>query len=504
MALSVKLQTRQTASQTLGQSQSLTMTPQLVQSIKLLQMSSADLLRHIEAEAERNPLVEIAETEFTEAPEAAPHTIEPADSGAVTEELDTSRTRLEEKLGTTLENTFETDRTGERPAPSRPTQSGSGGGDHDYNLEEFIAEQRGLHAHLTDQLAHAQAPETVRLLAENIIGHLDDDGYLRDGLAPIAAEAGASDNDAEAALALIQAMEPAGVGGRDLAECLRLQLIDNNRLDPAMAVLLDHLELLAKRDFTALQELCGVSLEDILDMAGEIRGLDPRPGRAFDPSPVLAVIPDVFVSPRPDGSFGVELNPAALPKVLVNRTYRALVKRPGADAEETAFMSDCLQDANWLVKSLEQRAHTILKTMTEIVRRQDGFFAFGVTHLKPMSLKQVADAIGMHESTISRVTSNKYVLTNRGIYEMKYFFTAALAATSGEEGHSAEAVRHRIAALIAAEPPRNVLSDDAIVDKLEGEGIAIARRTVAKYREAMHIPSSIARRREKKAAAGLS
>jgi RNA polymerase sigma-54 factor len=264
-----------------------------------------------------------------------------------------------------------------------------------------------------------------------------------------------------------------------------------------MQALVGRLDLVARRDFAGLKRLCGVDDEDLAEMLAEIRRLDPKPGRAFGASAVEVLVPDVFVRPAPDGSWLIELNSDALPRVLVNQTYYARVTRGAKSDTDRAFLSECLQTANWLTRSLEQRARTILKVATEIVRQQDGFFVHGVQALRPLNLKTVADAIGMHESTVSRVTSNKSIGTSRGTFEMKYFFTAAIASAAGMEAHSSEAVRHRIRQMIDAETGADVLSDDALVQRLRSEGVDIARRTVAKYREALRIPSSIERRREK-------
>ena len=266
-----------------------------------------------------------------------------------------------------------------------------------------------------------------------------------------------------------------------------------------MQAMIANLPLLAKRDFVALKKICGVDDEDIAEMVREIRKLDPKPGRAFGGAPVQPVIPDVTVRPASDGSWHVELNPEGLPRVLVNQTYAAQVSKLRGTAADKSFVSNCLQTANWLTKSLEQRARTILKVATEIVRQQDAFFAHGVEHLRPLNLKTIADAIGMHESTVSRVTSNKYLSSPRGLFEFKYFFTASIAARTGNESHSAESVRFRIKQLIDQESPEDVLSDDAIVAKLKSANVVIARRTVAKYRESLRIPSSVDRRREKTA-----
>jgi RNA polymerase sigma-54 factor len=267
-----------------------------------------------------------------------------------------------------------------------------------------------------------------------------------------------------------------------------------------MQALVSRLDLVAKRDFPALRRLCGVDDEDLVEMLAEIRRLDPKPGRAFGAHAVEVLVPDVFVRPAPDGSWLVELNSEALPRVLVNQSYYARVSKGAVADGDKAFLSECLQTANWLTRSLEQRARTILKVATEIVRQQDAFFLHGVAHLRPLNLKTVAEAIGMHESTVSRVTSNKSIGTSRGTLEMKYFFTAAIPGAAGAASHSSESVRHRIKQLVDAEAS-DVLSDDALVQRLRDEGIDIARRTVAKYRESLRIPSSIERRREKMATA---
>jgi RNA polymerase sigma-54 factor len=291
---------------------------------------------------------------------------------------------------------------------------------------------------------------------------------------------------------------------RSLDECLALQLRERDRFDPAMQALVRHLDLLAKRDLAALRRLCGVGEEDLTDMIAEIRQLNPKPGLAFGSTLVQPIVPDVFVRPGPDGGFIVELNSDTLPRVLVNQTYHAEVAKTTKNDKDKTYLADCLQTATWLIRALDQRAKTILKVATEIVRQQDAFFANGVQHLRPLNLKTIADAIDMHESTVSRVTANKYMATSRGIFELKYFFTSAIAAADGGEAHSAEAVRHRIRQLIDAEDPQHVLSDDTIVERLRAAGIDIARRTVAKYREAMRIPSSVQRRREKQSSLGVA
>ena len=336
-----------------------------------------------------------------------------------------------------------------------------------------------------------------RLIGFHLIDMLDEAGYLVGSLQELADLLGCSMERVEAALAAVQRFDPSGIFARDLKECLAIQLAERNRLDPAMAVLLDHLDLVAQRDQAKIMKLCRLDAEDVADMVAELRALNPKPALAFDTSPAEAIIPDILMQPRPDGVWHIELNPETLPKVLVNARYHAEVRLRARTREERDYLTDRLQQANWLVKALHQRATTILKVATEIVRQQSAFFQKGVEHLRPLTLRDVAEQVELHESTVSRVTANKYIATPRGTLELKYFFTAAIAGLGGQE-HSAEAVRHRIRQLIDQETAEKVLSDDMIVAILHADGIDIARRTVAKYREAMRIPSSVQRRRDKR------
>ncbi|HVZ51599.1 MAG TPA: RNA polymerase factor sigma-54 [Pseudolabrys sp.] len=507
MALSQRLEFRQT--------QALVMTPQLMQAIKLLQLSSLDLVAYVDNELERNPLLERGGEDDTTPggpePEAQPaeHNDEGGAGDWIGEELETSRSSMEQGLGTELENVFPDD-SGERRASPEPvtpgysewsgTGSGGSADDADYNLESFVSAETTLAAHLAEQMALAISDPARRMIAQYLIDMVDEAGYLTGDLATVADKLGAPIADVEAVLAILQGFDPPGVCARNLTECLAIQLKERDRFDPAMQALVEHLDLLAKRDLAGLRRICGVNDEDLVDMIAEIRGLNPKPGLAFGSTAVQPVVPDVLVRAAPDGTWQVELNSDTLPKVLINQRYYAQVAKGTRSDKDKSYIADCLQTATWLVRALDQRAKTILKVSSEIVRQQDGFFAKGVQHLRPLNLKTVADAIGMHESTVSRVTANKYMATSRGIFELKYFFTSAIAAADGGEAHSAEAVRHRIRQLIDGETPADVLSDDAIVDKLRGAGIDIARRTVAKYREAMRIPSSVQRRREKLAA----
>jgi RNA polymerase sigma-54 factor len=505
MALTQRLQLRQ--------SQALVMTPQLMQAIKLLQLSNLDLVAYVEGELERNPLLERdsegdgpGEPQSLEPPAAPEGDAQAGDW--MGENLETSRTAMEAQLGTGLDNVFPEDSGQTTPragADTPPPQSewasmGSGGGENgDYNLEAFVSAEITLADHLAEQLSMAITDPVRRMIGQYLIDLVDEAGYLTGDLETVAQKLGAPMADVEAVLAIVQGFDPAGVCARNLNECLAIQLKERDRLDPAMRALVENLPLLANRQLAALKKICGIGDEDLADMIGEIRRLNPKPGLAFGSTMVQPIVPDVFVRSGPDGGWLVELNSDTLPKVLINQSYHAKIsKTVRADGEKT-YLAECLQTATWLVRALDQRARTILKVSTEIVRQQDGFFAQGVQHLRPLNLKTVADAISMHESTVSRVTANKYMATNRGIFELKYFFTSSISSSDGGEAHSAEAVRHRIKILIDAEDARDVLSDDTIVEKLRGAGIDIARRTVAKYREAMRIPSSVQRRRTKQA-----
>ncbi len=377
---------------------------------------------------------------------------------------------------------------------------GSGDGAN-YDLDDFVAGQVSLKDHLAQQIPFILPDMADRLIAQQLIDQLDEAGYLQSDIADIGDRLSADPAAAERVLAALQTLDPPGVFARSLAECLSIQLKQKDRFDPAMQALISNLELLGRRDFATLKRLCGVDEEDLLDMLAEIRQLNPKPGSSFQTGVSEAITPDVVVRASPDGGWLVELNPDTLPRVLVNQSYFANVTK---NAGDHAFLSECLQNANWLTRSLDQRAKTIMKVASEIVRQQDAFLMHGVDHLRPLNLKTVAEAIKMHESTVSRVTSNKYILTPRGLFELKYFFTVSISAVEGGDSHSAEAVRHKIRALIVQEGSDAVLSDDDIVDMLKRDGIDLARRTVAKYREAMNIPSSVQRRREKRALAKVS
>jgi RNA polymerase sigma-54 factor len=481
-----------------SQTQTLVMTPQLQQAIRMLQLSNLELSDLVDAEVQQNPLLERREHGVAEAAPDRP------DPGA-------------EPSGPAAPEGSAGDSASEFGEDWRALSGEEGDGSADFwdgtqpwidpdrtlgavdrrEIEHAAWRPRTLREHVLEQIGTDLADPGDRVIAQHLLDLLDEAGYLTGSVDPIVQRLGCDLARIEQVLARVQQFDPAGIFARDLAECLALQLRERNRLDPAMQALLQNLPLLAARNIAALTRLCRVDAEDIADMIAEVRSLDPRPGLVFDPPLAPPVIPDILMRALAAGGWAVELNNETLPRVLVNNRYLATVRRAKLSSAEKDYLSERLQAANWLVKSLHQRATTILKVAAEIVRQQEAFFRRGVPALRPLVLRDIADAIGMHESTVSRVTSNKYIATPRGLYALKYFFTSAIPASAGGGAHSAAAVRDRIRGLIESEPAADTLSDQRIVELLRREGVDIARRTVAKYREAMRIPSSVLRRRDK-------
>jgi len=473
MSVSQRLDIRQT--------QSLVMTPQLQQAIKLLQMSNQDLCDFVASEIEDNPLLEGEEgnENLLALEKETPSSQEKkeAESKAATQETETP---------------YESYNAAQRSAgeydPSAPQRS----------LAEAVAEKPSLRDHLLSQI-HVDFPEASdRMAAAALVEFLDEAGYLPADLAVVRTQLGLCAEDFEALVVRLQLLDPVGIFARSLKECLALQLKEKNRLDPAMAILLDHLDLLAKRERTQLMRLCHVDSEDLAEMISEIRALTPKPALIYAADVAPPIVPDVFLQPLPEGGWHVELNSDTLPRVLANETFYAKICDGAHTSQDKAYLTERWQQANWLVKALRQRAETILKVASEIIKQQDKFFVYGVQYLKPLVLRDIAKEVEMHESTVSRVTQNKYIATPRGMFELKYFFSAALATTGGEAMVSTVAVRERIKELIDAEGIKEILSDDRLSQILHREGIDVARRTVAKYRESMKILSSAQRRREKR------
>ncbi len=497
MALAAKLEMRQ--------GQQLVMTPQLQQAIKLLQLSNMELTAFVEAELERNPLLEREETEPGETASATEERAQQANGADGEEEpwLNLRETATgSTDLDTDYENVYADTSATEMAGALQGTWSGSRpaklGEDHSADLEAYVSSEKSLKDHLLEHLQLTVRDPADLLIGRYIVDMVDDAGYIVGDLAEVAEKLVVEPARVEAVLSVLQSSDPAGVPARSLAECLKLQLKERNRYDPLIASVLDNLDLLAAHKLNQLKRATGMGLEDLTEIITELKALDPKPGLQFGSTTVQPVVPDVLVRPARDGSWIVELNNDTLPRVLVDRTYYAKVSKCARSHGDKDYLQDCLQTANWLVKSLDQRARTILRVSEEIVRQQDGFFTHGVQYLRPLNLKTVAEAISMHESTISRVTSNKYMATPRGILELKYFFSSAIASADDGDAHSSEAVRHRIKSMVDAETPDAILSDDKIVERLKAEGVDIARRTVAKYREVLRIPSSVQRRREKR------
>jgi len=504
----------------LRQTQSLVMTPQLQQAIKLLALSNLEIETFIGEALEANPLLEMGESA------AAPAETVEGEGG------DLRRTSMEKSPVDQLigEGRADADRPLDIDTASldidRDTGDGAAGDntsqdlpfDGPYDGEARAAsggEAPGIDEHggsgetLAEHL-HAQIGAVCRqarseFVARFLIDQLDEAGYLATPLDEVALMLGVALVEVEAALALVQSLDPTGVGARSLSECIALQAKEADRHDPAMARLIENLDLVARGDFARLRRMCGVDEEDFADMLAELRGYDPKPGLRYGGAPAAPVVPDILISAREDGGWSVALNQASLPQLVVNRSYyvemrgacgKSAAGKQGAK-QDRGWLSEKLADANWLVKALDQRQKTILKVASEIVRQQDGFFRHGVSHLKPLTLRAVAETIGMHESTVSRVTSNKYLMCARGTFELKYFFTSGVASADGEGAVSAEAVKAAIRQLIDAEEPKAILSDDTLVDLLKAKGFDLARRTVAKYREAIGLGSSVQRRRQK-------
>lgn len=493
MALAPKIVARQT--------QSLAMTPQLQQAIKLLQLSNMELAAFVEEQVEKNPLLERGTGDENrrgedDAPaQTADTSLDMQAPAAAQSELDAPAHSISDDSASDSVGTVGADVGG-----SIDFTRGAGSGrplSDVYDATANAADEVTLQDHLRRQFAHLSLSPADRPVADYLVGLIDDGGYLREETAALALSLGVSAARISSVITQLQTLEPTGVFARSLSECLALQLSETSDLDAPYQILLDNLDLLARHDLPKLTKLCKIDMDSLKTRILHLRTLSPKPGFAFGGGAISGVEPDVFVRETPNGGWAVELNSDTLPRVLVNKRYYREIKAASGD-DETAreFLSECHQTASWLVKSLDQRARTILKVAGEIVRQQDAFFAFGVDHMRPLKLKDVSEAIEMHESTVSRVTTGKFMSTPRGMVELKFFFTASIPSTSGGEGHSAESVRHRIQVLIDEETDvKSVKSDDRIVELLRAHGIDIARRTVAKYRDVMNIPSSVERRR---------
>ncbi|NQV58612.1 MAG: RNA polymerase factor sigma-54 [Alphaproteobacteria bacterium] len=524
------------------QSQALVMTPQLQQAIRLLQLTNLELSQYVDQELERNPLLERADQDGPDPASAVDEGNLNADpqvdtlgeaiaaSDGIGDDGTIGDTAAVELDGASLPGSDglegadgppaadydiadNNDSASDSPAGEAGSDPGegfevgdwsgastgmSGGESSTVTLEQVLSSEITLKDHLQQQMNVLLVDPAELLIGQNLIDHLDEAGYMREETGSIADRMGCDIALVDAVLARMQKFDPAGIFARDLSECLTLQLQDKNRYDPAMAALVQNLHLLVSIDVPEICQICGVTRDDAEEMIAELKALNPKPGLIFDYEVAAPVVPDVFVLEKADGGWTVELNNDNLPRLLVNRQYYAEINEAARRKEDKAYISECMQSANWLIKALDQRARTILSVSSELVRQQDGFLAHGVAELRPLNLRAIAEVVGIHESTVSRVTSNKYIATPRGVFELKYFFTSSIAGADGGENHSSEAVRERLRTLIENEASSKVLSDDKLVDILRVSGVDIARRTVTKYRVAMGIPSSVQRRRAKR------
>ena len=478
----------------LRQSQTLTMTPQLQQAIKLLALSNLEIEAFIGEALETNPLLEAGEVTHERA--ASDEVREEAPPDPTADEL---ILRGQGEADSPLDidpSALDRDRdTGDWAA-----SGGGGGGLDGPTIDERGSNDPTLAEHLGLQAGSATDDPELLFIARHLIGCLDEAGYLTVTLREVAGDLGVASASVEAALEVVQSLDPTGVGARSLSECLALQAKEADRYDPCMERLIDNLELLARGEFARLKRMCDVDDEDFAQMLNELRSYDPKPGLKLGSGEREPIVPDVLVTPGPEDGWNIAINQATLPRLVVNRSYYVELRGGCTDRETKSWLSERLADAKWLIKALDQRQKTILKVTAEIVKQQEGFFRRGVAHLKPLTLRAVAEAVEVHESTVSRVTSNKYLHCPRGTFELKYFFTSGVASADGHGAASAEAVKAQIRALCDAEEPSNILSDDQLVELLREKGFDLARRTVAKYREAIGIGSSVQRRRQKKLA----
>lgn len=475
--------------QTMNLSQNLVITPQLQQAIKLLQMSRLELESQVRNELEENPILEEAEVlkeeDFQRTKEAEEQT---RDSGEVKVETSSSESVQDPQKQDEFE--WESYLETQHKAP----REASHGNEEIMNYENIISSTQTLHDHLYWQMKMGGFADHEEKAAGAIIAHIDDDGYLKVPLAQIAEEEKLEMEDLEDALYLIQEFDPPGVGARDLKECLLIQakILEEDTNDLVLLIN-SHLKDLEKKNYEAIAKGLNRSMEEVIDICKIIYAMEPKPGRSYSGHDVQYVTPDVYVYKVGD-DYVVSLNEDGLPKLKISSYYKNMLKggaNPTGDAKATEYIQEKLKSAVWLIKSIHQRQRTIFKVTDSIVKHQREFFEKGAGFLKPMVLRNIANDIGMHESTVSRVTTAKYVHTPQGIYELKYFFNSGISSSDGGEDLASESVKLKLKELVSKEDPKKPLSDQKLVDLLKKEGIDIARRTVAKYRDVLRIlPSS--------------
>lgn len=485
----------------LRQSQSLLMTPELRQAINLLQATNLELNELIEKELEANPLLEREEDQSAIA-DPLPPTIDdypPADSVSAEDE--------EYKPDLDYDNQtddFGSDREGYDTDPQYDwadyARSKTAAPDTDYDyFEQKLADQKSLFRKIEEQINFCFSSAADRAVALNLTEQLDAAGYFRGNLPEIAQQLGLPLAKLQQVLRELKTFEPSGLFAQNLAECLQIQLADLGRLDPLAEKVLQNLDLLGQRNFKELKKCCNINDEDLSSVIADIKALNPKPASAYNFDVAGYVIPDVFVRQTPAGEYLVELNQMSLPRLLINRRYYSEIRQQASSAKEAKrYLKSQLGSASFLVRALHQRATTILRISEEIIKAQRNFFEYGIEQLKPMQLRDIAEAAELHESTVSRAVSGKYMHTPRGLFELKYFFSNAAGSYNGKEDTSTLSIKHKIKQLIEKEQPAKILSDDQIVELLAQESIKIARRTVAKYRESMNIPTSAERKRQKR------
>ena len=494
MAITPKLEIKQ--------SQSLLMTPQLRQAINLLQMSNIELSELIESELTANPLLEReSDTPINEID--TPQTIDDYNNIALSDSEDTSP-------DIDYDNQFDdsgSDREGYDNIDTdyswtdyNENKNRSHDNDFDY-FEKKLQSQQSLYTLISEQISLNLPSKTEQIIALMLAESLDAAGYFRGNTKELAQKLKTSEDKIKSVLSILKTFEPTGIFAESLSECLEIQLKEKNRYDPSIAILLNNLHLLAEKNFKTLKKLCQADDSDLASMIEDIKSLNPKPTAEFEHDLTSYIIPDVYVSRNKHGDYNVELNTMSLPRLLINRRYYSEIKNIDNKKNTKRYLKEQIAGANFLIKALHQRAITILKVSEEIVKMQTDFFEKGVEYLKPLALKDIAENIEMHESTVSRVTSNKYMHTPCGIFELKYFFSQAAAMFDGNEQTSTLSIKHKIKKLIDEEKIDNILSDDKLVELLAMQGIKIARRTVTKYREAMNIPTSGQRKRNKKSLA---
>lgn len=491
MALTPKLEIKQ--------SQSLQLTPQLRQAISLLQMSNLELSEVIEQELQNNPLLEREDDYLSNVSETPLQTIDnlndspapPYQETPIAPDNDEQNTFDDFGSDTEGYTSFETaDWSDYNNSKTKRTDDDA----FDY-FEQKLSKEKSLYDILDEQIGAKWTNPVDKLMAKILSEHLDDAGYFRGDIISLAEQLKTNPEKLKKILEGLKEFEPAGIFAENLSECLKIQAKDANLLSDEMARLLEHLPLLADRRFKELAKLCGCTPEDISILAAKIKQFNPKPAAEWFGDKPSYIIPDVFVKRTLSGEYRVELNNLSLPKLLINHTYYSDFKK---DKTAVRYLKENLSHASFLIRAMHQRATSILRVSEEIVLRQYDFFEKGIDHLKPMTLKDVAEALELNESTISRVTTNKYMSTPSGLFELKYFFSTAAGSYIGKDDTSTTTIKHKIKSLIENETPAHILSDDNIVSLLENEGVKIARRTVAKYREALNIPTSAQRKRLKR------